>query len=268
MSFCTVNGLSIEIKHKSWSEESEDVTDMGRTPNGTLFMNTTAYKRRWRGRVPLTVGALSAALRDWIKANFQYANFESSVRTNMGATPTVVGTFSTSTSQKKFGSRGGLISSGGSAAYALGTQFATKWTMVVWKRTALNTFTHYAINSDGVQYKAGAVHTPSGGDSVVNWATIASGTFTLLGKDVGGTNSANAFYDELLFFPFILDVTMIAALAARTASLNFTPCTVLLGGDTVGGTEVPCCGMVSSLSNTFTVSSNTASEIDFQLTER
>lgn len=267
MPFLTVNGLTVQVRKDSWSESNDDVQTTGRAVNGTYFRDVVAYKRGWTGETPILTGTTAAALRDWIKGRGDYASFESSTRTSRGLTPSGTGTANTSTSEKKFGTRSLLISSGGTAAYAFGSGYASRWTVCVWKRTASNVFTHYAIDDAGTQYKAGAVHTPSGSDSVANWLTSSSGTFTLLGKDIAGTNSASAYYDELVVVPYRMTSTQIAALAARTAALSSVPSAVLVGGDCVGGTEIACIGTVSTLNNNPTGADATKASVSFEFSE-
>lgn len=126
----------------------------------------------------------------------------------------------------KFGTRYVRVStSGGSIPWSVDLNSASTWTFMFWHNynntsPGANSWTHYAIVNNAGSYSVysnGALsYGPSGtpptnpGNFSVSVSGLV-GTFSLLGKQVNGTNTANANFDDVVVALWAMPAAQVAA---------------------------------------------------------
>jgi hypothetical protein len=248
MPYATLNGLEVPFLEGTLTKTPVNIGSSSRVISGKYFQGVTSRTTDFEGATIPLVEEDHDFLRDFVEGRGHLWSFNEDKFSGDGLGPNAGGTSSISTTEKKFGAASLLIGSGSSIEYELGSAFASgsQWTISVWKRTASNTFTHYAILDDGTQYKAGAVHTPSGSDDVTNWLSMTGSNLTIEGKDIAGTNSASAYYDQLVVRPFRMSAEAILAEASATVAFPALP-HLLLAGDIVPRGAIDVCCAVESI---------------------
>lgn len=234
--FLTLNGLAVEIADGRFTGDPDDLLDEGRAEDGTFFRTEISRKRRYQFTTTILTPSEAEALKGWVDGRGDLFSFNSTKYGSKAYGPSAGGTHSISSSEKKFGASSLLVGSGSTISYAFGSEYSSAYSYAAWKRTASNVFTHYGITSAGTQYKAGSTHTATGSDGVTLWSSMSTGTLTLDGQDIGGVNSASAYYDHLVVVPYVMTAAMFAALAADSSGIPGLPRLTAVVGSTAGTT--------------------------------
>lgn len=230
--FLSLNGCRIPVAVDGFREIPANSGEGTRVANGRYTQGISNRSTDYELTTPLLSPELSEVLRSFVEGRGFSWSFDADLFSSDGLGPLAGGSYSISTSEKKFGAGSLLVSSGSSVAFFLGLSFIAgrRWTASVFKRTASGIFTHYAIDDAGVQYKNGLLHTPTGSDDVEKWLSVdAAGVLTLLGRDIAGVNSTTAFYDQLVVVPYRKTKDMLLAESAATSAFASLPALSMSG---------------------------------------
>lgn len=271
MSFLAINGLTINVSEGGASISRAGFgEDLTRAFSGNLQPERTGMARTFGISTVLETPEEKAALAGLISGQGHHWSFDATLYSGKGLPPNSGYAI---TMYAGGGKVGGYVSvnSGGTLAYDYTTD--ADFTMFVWKKEGVN-WLQYAYVYDvsagaATQYKNGAGHTPAGADNITNWYGYSSGTHTLSGKDISGSNG-HAPYDELIIVPYAMTETMVAAFYALiNGGTGFSSLPRLnMTGTIVPETTLSVVGLLGSESmRTASLTGNIGSELDFDLIE-
>lgn len=260
MPFLTINGKEVPVASYA-RPEREVIGARGRSQNAVMRRGDRAQALILDVETPV-IEAADADELEGMALGLGYAfGFDTGLysgRTSLGPNAGYTAALGTTAPTPKYGTRRlNVNSSGGAVAWAVDLPVSNQWTAMWWhnlNNSPANTWTHYAVVNDGGQwtvYTDGAVtYGPSGTPptSPGNFSQAVSGdvlTFSLLGKQVNGTNSAVAYFDDLVILPWAASAELVAAVDASARAYPAPPF-VEVSGDCVDGDVVLCSLAVTS----------------------
>jgi hypothetical protein len=258
MAFMTIEGMTVKASPGTFKELApEPVGSVGPSSRGIIRRGERAHRRAWTCSVPFQLFAAGNALGWLLRGRGWTFSFEKGIPSDNGLNPNAgyTAVLRNSAPSPLFGARYMHInSSGGAVAWnATLPSFGATWSFGWWHNhnntfPAANGWNHYFIVNDRYSYTGylnGAVATgPSGSMPTTpgNYGVSVAGsvgTFSLLGKQVNGTNSANSYFMDAAILPYAASAAMVAARYAAGVGSAWTRLPWLtLSGDCVGGESI------------------------------
>lgn len=237
MAFLAINGYTIPCLDGSVHESTAEHGPTGPSFKGWTRDAIRARARTWSASVPMGIQSNNDAIRHLVLGQGHHFAFDTTLYSDgyVGPSAGYSIALGTSSPTPKFGTRRANPGSNSTLSYVVDVPLGDNWTLMFYYNSAnttpgANTYDHYAIvrtNGVSVVYKNGVVST-----SISNYTVTVSGTsatFSLLGKDTAGSNSANIFYDDLVILPWPASANMVAAWSALTVAFSSMPYLNLTG---------------------------------------
>lgn len=246
MPIISLNGYSLNVAPGSIRRGSiEEIGPVEGSYKGWTRDAVRARRRTWSGTIPYEVSATQEAVEQLITGRAHHFPFDSGLysdKSGLGPNSGYSVTLAATAPTPKFGAYRCQVTSGSAVAWTCDVPIANTWSMAWWFSTG-GAWTHYCVTSRAgtvTRYVSGAVS----GATLANYSVTTSGTsgtFSLLGKDTAGTNSATAYFDDLVIFPTCaLNANLVTAFAASTIAQSSLPFLNLTGDvlDEAGPVEV------------------------------
>jgi hypothetical protein len=260
MPFLSVNGWSVPVASVQ-RPEREVIGARGRAQSGVMRRGDRAQALILEAETPVMAAADANALEAMcLGRGFAFSLNDGlySQRTSLGPVAGYNAALHTTSPTPKFGARYLKVnSSGGACAWAFNLEETNVWSAMWWhnhNNSPSNTWAHYCVVNNAGQWSVyvdgSLTYGPSGTPptSPGNFSASVSGnllTFSLLGKQVNGTNSANANFDDLVLLPWAVPAGLVAAVVASTRAFPAPPF-VEVSGDVVDGRVVLCAAEVTA----------------------
>lgn len=241
MPFLAINGWTVPVADGEARVSFDKLGAAQRSYNGVLRGTRRAKVRQWEVTTTIKTNANAIAFEASASGDGQVWSFDNDLFSSKGLAPDAGYNVTLSATGGKYGGYV-QVSSNTNLTYSVDLG-QVSWTMLVWKEEG-GVYYHYGINSDGTQYKNGAVHSAVPTDNVTEWFTGSTSSMSLRGKDIAGTN-ANAKYDDFVVMPFTMPLAQIAAVYNLGLAHPLAP-QVLVSGDLLGG---PGTGPVYAIGN-------------------
>lgn len=273
MSFLDVNGIALPVLSTSdYSETTEEIRTAERTQSTTMTTNRRAQKRIGSGMLTFSEPDDSRWQEGLIQGLGQIWHFDDSAALSSGGVGpnSLTGlTIAATNPPPKYGASRLQVTSGNTFDVTLGY---SEWTVLVWKNDTTNGANWQSFGTSN--YGGSVIESDSGVTTtgeVSLWFSVASGIFTLSGKNLAGANAITR-YDQLIIYPFALSQDALNDATAQDAALPDLPFVRVTGDCLRGRPARVCLGDVGSESYTQLWLGGTfydnAVRIPFTLTER
>lgn len=273
MAIISFGGFTPSVQDGSLSVSVEEHGPASPSYRGYLRDAVRARRRTWKFTVPVDTAANGDALADFILGRGHHFAFDTSLYSDGGLGPQsgYAASLGTAAPAPKFGSRRVQVNSATTLSWVMSVPRTGSWTMAWWFYNGAS-WDHWAVTSNNTTltyYKNGVGTTAPGNYSVTE--SSGNGTFSLLGKNVAGTNQ-NSQFDDLVILPWPATSTMVTAWAAATSAFHPLPY-LYLSGDVLTETgPVQVRGAVRSLPMSQGAPSsgwaNNLRSVDVELVER
>lgn len=249
MAYLKLNNWEVAIANAQAKTVRTQVGAQDRMLSTRLQRGERGWPREWTLATPPMTAAQAEALENLLLGRGHTFSFDSwgltADGTGLGANAGYAAQLITSAPTPKYGARALKVnSSGGSCAWTVTLPDSTSWSMMWWhnhNNSPANTWTHYAVTCTAGSYRVFTdgvlTYGPSGTPptSPGNFS-VSSSTFSLLGKQTNGTNSANSNFDDLVILPWAAPAELVAAVASSSLAFGALP-GMLLTGDIVQETS-------------------------------
>lgn len=249
----TLNGMEVPALPVNVEFTPKVIGDQARAP-GVAEMRDFARAIKADGSVQMNLlpPAEADAWEGIISGRGVRWSFDADLVSDGGIPPSSGGSavIGTTSPAAKFGAARVQVPSGTTLVFTFNQQSPdTRWTVLFWYWNGAS-WDHYMLRSDGGKYKNGASLGTALG-VVSNIATlnvtgdITSNVLTLKGRDVADTSNQDAYFDELVFLPYLLTPALLALHYA--ANVTWGRCRrVNLGGNLVETGTMEVFGAVTS----------------------
>lgn len=193
MSYMTISGIIMPIKHDGASEGRDDLKTELRAIDGTYVRDVRANKRRWTlmtRHLPLDE---ARALRNLVMGVGNHWGFQDGSRYSDKGLGSWVGVYTVPTTGGKFG--GHLDVTGSGRTLTLGAAYVAAWTVAQWVFDPdEGDWVHRIQTSTGVKIQNGVVVSPL-------WdQALASGVYTVPYDGTSGFGGC----DDLVILPYVM----------------------------------------------------------------
>lgn len=245
----TVNGITIPIRADTFEETRTSIGDAyQRSIGGTMFSSMIAKRRRFTFSTPPIEASLAEKYAKLVEGTAQVWGFNGDMMSGAGITYSQITSATTQSGTKKYGSQALSLPAGEGFTIQLQNKFGLAggwstygyprqgWTVAVWMYStvaadgvAADGWYHYIITGTGVVTR-GAVANPTGVRQYRNGVLGSYGFGNLLKMNStdnqsiwayapAGTTLAR-FYDDLVFFPFVLPAEWVSSFYAYCSSFD------------------------------------------------
>lgn len=144
-------------------------------------------------------------------------SFDESLVSDFGVPPSTGGSavLGSTAPAAKFGAARVLVPSATTLVYSFNVASSnTNWSVMFWYWNGAS-WDHYMLCSDATKFKNGATLGTALGIVAVTMATttvdgVVSVVFTLKGRNVADSANADAYFDEVVFLPYLMTSTLLA----------------------------------------------------------
>ncbi|MBM4356949.1 MAG: hypothetical protein FJ096_02460 [Deltaproteobacteria bacterium] len=246
----TVNGITIPIRADTFDEQRVTIGDAyQRSIGGTMFSSMVVKRRRFSFSTPPLEASLAEKYAKIIEGTAQVWNFNSDLASGAGVTNYTTTTGVSQSGTKKYG--GGALSlptAGEGLTFRLANKFGLAggwstfgyprqgWTVAVWMYSTVaadgvtaDGWYHYIITGTGVVTR-GAVSNPTsvrqyrngvlGSYGFGNMLKVDSSTDTGIWAYTATNVATTRFFDDLVFFPFVLPAEWVSSFYAYCSSFD------------------------------------------------
>jgi hypothetical protein len=240
MAALTVNGLTVPIKHDSFTEVIREVGDTTQAFDGTLRRSRLATKRDMSFDLQLSDGATGYAWEQLLRGLGEVWPFDSTFYGSKGNAPATTTGFAIAGSFK-FGA-GGLYCAGAAGPPTMSMTVPTSpggaWTVMGWQKIDVGSWVHVVFTSASGMWVDGAASGASPSDYGLSMSG-SSLTFT-------GHVTSDYFWDDIVALPFVVPSTWPAVFAARTLAYPLAPVLEVAGDVVVEASTRSVIGSVES----------------------